>query len=187
MTTPKTTPIDRWYARRDAQPTVERWKARVRGKPRGTKQALHRQRTLGTILLALGRQREALAVLDEAASAVTYSGKGDPWFLASTCAALAAWQRGEPLPAKFVQRPAHAVQDPAQAHHWTAARVADSIAAAWRAFEAAKTSDDTLAVDTMAFHLAAVALFRVLGVAPARATDRQLQSALDAIATRSSG
>jgi hypothetical protein len=194
----KLTEIDRGYAKRDAHPVIEAWKARCRGKPRGSLWPLHHQRTLGVCLLALGRVDEALAVLDEAARSVRWSGKPSPWVIGSWCAATAHWarlQRGE-TPAvaaltRFGEHDGHAAIR-LQPELWTTTRFADEIADGWTKFEAGRANPGYLGVDTMAFHLSCIAFYRLLhliapvhrGKVKAARTDARLAKALRAIEDR---
>jgi hypothetical protein len=190
--------VERWYAKADRHPVVEREKTRVRGKARGTLWPLHSQRTLGVMLLALGRTSEGLRVLDEAASAVRRSSRCDPWFVAACCAALAHWTRErEGLAAKpallmkFADPGAHAAQG-LQAELWTKAQFAKALAASWRTFAEAERDDHELGIDTMSFHLAEVVFLREVHVlAPvhvrkvaAATVDRAVERGLRAVATK---
>lgn len=188
--------LERWYATTDFDAVIERQKKAVRGKPRGALWPLHAQRTLGVMLLAVGRTEEALRVLDEAAATVRYTGKSSPWAIASWCAAVAYWvreRRGDPLDgvtaaklAKFREPAAHAAQD-AQPELWTSRRAAKEIAEGWRKFEEGRRDDGSLAIDTMAFHLSEITFFRELGVlapvharkVPARAAREEEQRGED--------
>jgi hypothetical protein len=187
-------PMDRWYAKTDSHAAIERQKKDVRGKGRGSLWPLHAQRTLGVMLLALGRAAEALRVLDEAANAVRATGKGDPWAVAASCAALAYWVREreghakiQPI-MKFAEPAAHAAQT-LQPELWTKARFAKEIASHWRDFSKGAEDDGELAVDTMAFHLAEIVLLRELhvlapvhtGKVAARSTDAAVEHGLRAI------
>jgi hypothetical protein len=188
------TTINRWYAKIDPHPAVEDQKKKVRGKPRGLLATLHKQRTLGVMLLALGRSKDALSVLDEAAAVARPSARSDGWAVASWCAALAYWIRErdgtpalEPL-LKFASPPAHAAQA-LQPELWTKARFAKEIASHWRELELGAADDDDLAIDTMAFHLCEVVFLRELhvlapvhaGKVSTRAVDDAIERALHSI------
>ena len=190
--------LERWYARTDPHPVVEAWKKKVRGRPHGALGTLQRQRTLGVLLLALGRGDEALPVWDEAAAAVRWTGKSSPWAIASWCAALAYWarlRRGDPPSGaalgKFNRHEAHAAQR-SQPELWTRARFAEELASCWEAFEGGRKDTGRYGLDTMAFHLSRVAFFRVIdvlapvhrGKLPARATDAALERGLRAVAEK---
>lgn len=186
--------LDGWYAKTDPHPLVERQKASVRGKPRGSLGPLHGQRTLGVMLLALRRTRDALRVFDEAAAMVKPTGKGDPWWLAACCAAFAHWVRereggeGGARLSKFAKPAAHAAQV-LQPALWTKARFKEEIASHWEELAKATRDNRDLAVDTMAFHLAAIVFLRELhvlapvhgGKVPADVTDVAIERALGTI------
>jgi hypothetical protein len=179
--------IDRWYTRKDANPTVEAWKKRIRKRPRSLLAQLESQRTLGVVLLALGREREALAVWDEAATVAKRSARTDPWATAAACAALSYWVRPTPLFSKFDD--AHAAIS-LQPELWTKSRFAGEIAGEWRRFDEALTDRDPVTIDTLAFHFSQVVFLRMIHVlapihrgkiAP-RAVDAALRARLRAIA-----
>lgn len=188
---PANVSMDAWYAKPDPHAVVEAQKKRLRGKPRGLLATLQQQRNLGVALLALGRTKDGLSVLDEAAAAVRPSSRTDPWFIGAACAALAHWvrERAGKTDAtrlmKFTTPAAHAWQD-LQPALGTKARFAKELREHWRAFEDGK-GHGADAIDTMAFHLAEIAFLRELHVLAPIHTHKIATTPTDAAMKRALG
>ncbi len=129
------------------------------------------QRDLAICLIALGRNGEALRVLDYAHQHVKFRGKYDVWYAgASACCVAANVRRseGDDQRAKldlqrFVDEPSHALMD--QPEIWTAAFVRRHIAGERKRFGPRFDSPDlSVAVEAMTWWVATLLFFREMAV-----------------------
>jgi hypothetical protein len=106
------------------------------------------QRDLAVCLHAVGRDAEALAIVDWPMRAVVYRGKTDAWYAASTAWSLAARirrRRGEAELVRdglerFIEHPSHDLL--VQPMNWDTARLVGVNAEERRRFEEASAEDD---------------------------------------------
>lgn len=127
------------------------------------------QRDLAVCLHAVGRDAEAISIVEWPMAAVVYRGKGDAWYAASAAWAVAARvrrRRGEVSRVRdglerFIEQPSHAML--LQPALWDTARLQSVNEEERHRFEEASGEDDT---DTMAWAVGELVFLRETALPP---------------------
>jgi hypothetical protein len=156
-----------FYGLPEANPFLQKQKVVVLKKLNFQCRSVFCQRDLAICLVALGRDEEAVRVLEYAHRNVRFRGKYDVWYAAVSACSIAAYLRrkqGESQQAdlelqRFIDQPAHAILTQPQV--WTAAFVRKHIAGERKRFEQwFNDPDPGKAVEAMAWWAATVIFFR---------------------------
>ena len=137
-----------YYRRIEPTPEITALKALAARSLSLKARSILQQRDLAVCLHAIGRDAEALPIVDWPMRAVVYRGRTDAWFAASTCWAVGARirrRRGEldlvtDGLERFVEHPSHDLL--LQPMNWDTARLESVTEEELRHFEEASTEDD---------------------------------------------
>jgi hypothetical protein len=162
-------PLAAYYRRIEANHEIAALKAQALKSLSLRARSIFLQRDLALCLHALGRDAEALSLLDWPMKATVYRGKMDAWYAASTTWAVAARirrRRGEIDRVRdglerFIERPSHELL--LQPVLWDAARLQAASDEQRHRFEEACTEDDT---DSMASAVGELVFLRETAVPP---------------------
>ena len=167
----RTLPLPVVYRQQEANCFLQKKKAAIAKKLDFRYRSVFCQRDLAICLIALGRNAEALRVLDYAHQNVAFRGKYDVWYAAASACCVASYLRrkkGQHSRAdvdlqRFIDQPAHALVT--QPDVWTAAFVRKHIAGERKRFEERFDDPDAdNAVEAMAWWIATLIFFREMAV-----------------------
>jgi hypothetical protein len=160
------------YGRPEPHPFLRKAKAAVLAGINFRYRSVFRQRDLAVWLAALGREHDALRVLEHAYRNVRFRGKYGVWYAAATACCVASYlrrrgdsrERADPDLQRFIDQPAHALQT--QPEVWTAAFVRGHIAGERVRFE--KSFDHPspeVALEAMSWWTATLIFFQEMALA----------------------
>jgi hypothetical protein len=160
-----------FYRLPEANPFLQKQKAVLLKKLNFQCRSVFCQRDLAICLIALGRDTEALQVLDHAHQNVQFRGKYEVWYAAASASCVSAYvrrkqglhERADLDLQRFIGQPAHAILT--QPEVWTAAFVRKHIAGERHRFEQwFDDPDPGKAIEAMAWWAATLIFFREMAV-----------------------
>jgi hypothetical protein len=160
------------YERPETHPFLREAKAKVLRGLSFRYQSVFRQRDLALWFASIGREGDALPILEHAYSSVKFRGKYDVWYAAATACCVAAHHRhkasrlegADPELRRFIDQPAHALVT--QPDIWTTTFVRSHVAGERGRFgRSFDDPDPDVALEAMAWWAATLIFFHEMALA----------------------